>query len=65
MTAGVAAWRDGNVLVLADPTDLTSSPAVGRFLDEEADVIDGAVFVGGPAALSRLVEEQVVSTIAG
>jgi putative cell wall-binding protein len=65
LTAGVAAWRDGNVLVLADPMDLTSSPAVGRFLDEEADVIDGAVFVGGPAALSRLVEEQVVSTIAG
>ena len=65
LTAGVAAWRDGNVLVLADPTDLTSSPAVGRFLDEQADVIDGAVFVGGPAGLSRLVEEQVVSTIAG
>jgi extracellular elastinolytic metalloproteinase len=61
LVAGPAVAREGGVFVLVPPADLDRSPAVRRFLDERARRIAQITIVGGPAAVSDRVEQQLAA----
>lgn len=65
LTAGRAAARDGGVLLLTDPTDLANSPEVREWLGRYVGAPLQVTLVGGPAAISSMVEQQVAEMVYG
>ena len=62
LTAGPAVAAAGATLLLVDGADLTASPTTAEALD--AAVVDRVVFLGGRAAISARVEDQVRALLA-
>ncbi|MDP8970873.1 MAG: cell wall-binding repeat-containing protein, partial [Actinomycetota bacterium] len=63
LVAGVAAFKLGGVLILVDPGSVTHSPATVEFLEANREEIDRAIIVGGTAAISQNVQDQILDLI--
>ncbi|MDP8970864.1 MAG: cell wall-binding repeat-containing protein [Actinomycetota bacterium] len=63
LVAGVAAFKLGGVLILVDPGSVTHSPATVEFLEANRQEIDTAIIVGGTAAISQNVQDEILELI--
>ncbi|MGI9016980.1 MAG: choice-of-anchor P family protein [Euzebya sp.] len=65
LTGGIASFVDSSALTLVAPDTLDSSPASRDYIDSLKGDIDTAVIVGGPAAISNQVEEELRAILGG
>jgi Zn-dependent metalloprotease/putative cell wall-binding protein len=63
LVAGPAAAHDGGILLLAHGDHLDGSPPVRTWMQEYAAVMSNVVLVGGTAALSQAVEDELRGTV--
>lgn len=63
LVAGPAAARHGGVLVLVDGETLDGSPQVRDWVDAHSADISDVRFVGGPAAISRAVADELLDRL--
>lgn len=63
LTGTVGAYRQDAGLLLTNPEDLSDSPATQGYLRQYATDISTAVIVGGTAAVSERVKDQVLEAI--
>jgi putative cell wall-binding protein len=65
LTAGALAAQLGGVIVLVPSDDLAAAPEVAAFLRANRDRLGGAVIVGGSAAVSETVRQQLATALSG
>jgi len=63
LAAVPAAFRLDGVVLLADPLDLTASPATVDFLTAQAEAIDTVILAGGTEAISERVRIQTLDIV--